>query len=268
MPKRKAQSRRKNASAAKRSKAKQDIYAVEMTPAEPDSEPLAKPMCSICHEDIDKCHGVVLRDCRHKFHRPCIERWVLTNNSCPMCRAERPQIVSMPTHKSFRYSSVIDTHVFPEMRVLEVRKLTDKKYTLTLMSTDKEFWKKMDEFDRKMRNTFMANPQWFYEKDPKYHERFMSESVRGRDSDDGTRGYVRVKVLVPRKDFFPNVVYRRYDFGQGEVFRFEGSREVRATCTVRSKIWMWSGVRDMGGVHFEATDLQMSYKVLLDTPAN
>ena len=37
---------------------------------------------------------------------------------------------------------------------------------MTLMSTDKEFWKKMDEFDRKMRNTFMANPQWFYEKDP------------------------------------------------------------------------------------------------------
>ena len=122
-----------------------------------------------------------------------------------MCRAERPQIVSMPTHKSFRYSSVIDTHVFPEMRVMEVRQLTDKKYTLTLMSTDKEFWKKMDEFDRKMRNTFMANPQWFYEKDPKYHERFMSESVRGRDSGDGTRGYIRVKVLVPRKDFFPNV---------------------------------------------------------------
>lgn len=235
-----------------------------MTPAEQDSEPLA--MCSICHEDIDKCHGVVLRDCRHKFHRACIERWVLTNNSCPMCRGERPHIVSMPKHKSIRYSSVIDTHVFPKMKVWHIIKNDDDKYTLTLLVTDEEFWQKMEEFDSKMCNTFIANPQWF--QNEKYRENFMNISVKGRDSGDGTRGYIRVKVFAPRKDFLTacGTEVEGMFYGQTSI-RFDRTQELHATCTVRSKIWMRScNNHDLGGVVFQVTDLEMSYKAKLNPP--
>ena len=243
-----------------------------MTPAEPlapepDSQPLA--MCSICHEDID-CHGVVLRDCRHKFHRSCIDRWVLRNNSCPFCRAERPQIVSMPKYKCLRYSSVIDTHVFPKMKVWRITKNYDDKYTLTLLVTDEVFWQKMDEFDSKMCNTFIANPQWF--QNEKYRENFMNISVKGRDSGDGTRGYIRVKVFAPRKDFLTACGTEvgtevEGDFLGQTTILFDRTQELHATCTVQSKIWMRSRNNyDLGGVVFQVTDLEMSYKAKLNPP--
>ena len=83
-------------------------------------------MCSICHEDIDKCHGVVLRDCAPQVPSTMHRALGIDKQYVPDVSRGKA-VVSMPTHKSFRYSSVIDTHMFPEMRVLEVRKLTDKK---------------------------------------------------------------------------------------------------------------------------------------------
>lgn len=40
--------------------------------------------CSICLE-LDGNEAVQL-PCHHVFHRRCIEEWVVTNASCPMCR--------------------------------------------------------------------------------------------------------------------------------------------------------------------------------------
>ena len=157
------------------------------------------------------------------------------------------------------------------MKVYDIIKNTDDKYTLSLLVTDEVFWGKMDEFDWKMRNTFVANPQWFENKDPKFRETFMNESVKGRDSDDGTRGWLRVKVFAPRKDFLTpcgTEVGTEFDgrFGRTSI-RFDRACELYATCTVQSKIWMRAGNNfDLGGVVFEATDLEMSYKAKLNPP--
>ena len=39
--------------------------------------------CSICFSKIDKEHKL---DCGHVFHESCIEKWINTNPSCPICR--------------------------------------------------------------------------------------------------------------------------------------------------------------------------------------
>ena len=45
--------------------------------------------CSICIEKINKCgKNITLNDCNHIFHKKCLEKWVIQNNSCPNCRTE------------------------------------------------------------------------------------------------------------------------------------------------------------------------------------
>ncbi len=62
-----------------------------------------KDDCSICMEKIKKrdTHALL---CCHKFHPKCIIRWLLTKNTCPLCRS--PVKVSMgvnyqPTHDQY-----------------------------------------------------------------------------------------------------------------------------------------------------------------------
>jgi len=48
--------------------------------------------CAICLACIEEEEGVrILPNCRHYFHIPCIDRWLLqctvNNSSCPLCRA-------------------------------------------------------------------------------------------------------------------------------------------------------------------------------------
>jgi hypothetical protein len=42
--------------------------------------------CSICFSDISKGTGLATLSCAHTFHLGCIGRWILKNESCPLCR--------------------------------------------------------------------------------------------------------------------------------------------------------------------------------------
>ena len=48
--------------------------------------------CSICKEllDLTKIPETTLKNCNHKFHTSCINRWINTTiataNTCPLCR--------------------------------------------------------------------------------------------------------------------------------------------------------------------------------------
>ena len=43
--------------------------------------------CSICQEDIQESQRtLVISNCQHGFHEPCIEPWLENNNTCPNCR--------------------------------------------------------------------------------------------------------------------------------------------------------------------------------------
>jgi hypothetical protein len=44
--------------------------------------------CSICLNELTTATGMVTLGCCHNFHLGCIGRWVLKNESCPLCRHE------------------------------------------------------------------------------------------------------------------------------------------------------------------------------------
>ena len=49
--------------------------------------------CAICFEELaDKTVQTTL-ECTHSFCTSCILRWFQTNNTCPCCRAEVPNVV-------------------------------------------------------------------------------------------------------------------------------------------------------------------------------
>jgi E3 ubiquitin-protein ligase ATL41 len=52
-----------------------------------DSE--STPECSICLSSIEEGEQVrLLPNCRHLFHQECIDVWLSTNASCPVCRGD------------------------------------------------------------------------------------------------------------------------------------------------------------------------------------
>jgi len=44
-----------------------------------------RPMCTICLDFVDENAGRTL-PCMHRFHEPCISRWLRTRPHCPVCR--------------------------------------------------------------------------------------------------------------------------------------------------------------------------------------
>jgi len=58
--------------------------------------PFEKPMvnspsvrdsvCMICFENIPFGSTLLQMPCKHRYHEPCLRRWLLVNNSCPICR--------------------------------------------------------------------------------------------------------------------------------------------------------------------------------------
>lgn len=52
--------------------------------------------CSICLESLaNNTKIVTTKECNHKFHLSCLNKWVKENPSCPYCRCE------LKTKKSF-----------------------------------------------------------------------------------------------------------------------------------------------------------------------
>ena len=44
--------------------------------------------CSICMEDIEAGTLASTLPCEHRFHRECVEDWLLRKPACPMCSLE------------------------------------------------------------------------------------------------------------------------------------------------------------------------------------
>ena len=44
--------------------------------------------CAICLEDYTKGQEIRTLPCMHNFHSACVDKWLLTNKSCPVCKMD------------------------------------------------------------------------------------------------------------------------------------------------------------------------------------
>ena len=58
--------------------------------------------CSICMEMIDRTDKKTL-NCNHDFHADCVNRWLRSNDTCPLCRAPQREEEPDRTTYSSRY---------------------------------------------------------------------------------------------------------------------------------------------------------------------
>lgn len=42
--------------------------------------------CSICLENLENHQCIKLVNCKHIFHKSCIDEWTKNHNTCPLCR--------------------------------------------------------------------------------------------------------------------------------------------------------------------------------------
>ncbi|KAF5198905.1 Ring-h2 finger protein atl52 [Thalictrum thalictroides] len=46
-------------------------------------------MCSVCLGEFEEGEAVkILPECTHSFHVPCIDMWLYSHSSCPLCRTD------------------------------------------------------------------------------------------------------------------------------------------------------------------------------------
>ena len=54
------------------------------------SENVDDIFCVICMEKNASTHNFIKLNCGHKFHMDCLQKWMLINPVCPICREEDP----------------------------------------------------------------------------------------------------------------------------------------------------------------------------------
>lgn len=65
--------------------------------------------CSICLENIIIEEHKNITTCNHIFHAKCMAKWILQNNSCPLCRTKFNVVVKDNTYIYTNFSATIAT---------------------------------------------------------------------------------------------------------------------------------------------------------------
>jgi hypothetical protein len=60
------------------------IVSLKISPLAPPEAIIPAKLCPICHETDTVVRHTL--DCNHTFHLHCIDRWLLKNRTCPLCR--------------------------------------------------------------------------------------------------------------------------------------------------------------------------------------
>lgn len=62
--------------------------ALDALPVVPVKEELCDQDCPVCQDCFTEGEKVVRMPCGHSFHRPCLQPWMQSHNTCPTCRYE------------------------------------------------------------------------------------------------------------------------------------------------------------------------------------
>ncbi len=60
------------------------IVSLKISPLAPPEAIIPVKKCPICHEEDNVVRHTL--KCNHTFHLHCIDRWLLKNRTCPICR--------------------------------------------------------------------------------------------------------------------------------------------------------------------------------------
>ncbi|KAI3449014.1 hypothetical protein Pfo_005679, partial [Paulownia fortunei] len=67
-----------------------------------DQDSHNSPYCAICLNDIRGGDSYrKLPDCGHCFHARCIDAWFKSHSTCPLCRIQVPQIISLNENRQW-----------------------------------------------------------------------------------------------------------------------------------------------------------------------
>eukprot|EP00978_Attheya_sp_CCMP212_P043953 scaffold295671_cov24-Attheya_sp.AAC.1 len=58
------------------------------------------PVCNICLEEFQTGEKIRKLSCSHRFHKQCIDRWLGTVASCPICKHEIERNVESHTNSA------------------------------------------------------------------------------------------------------------------------------------------------------------------------
>ncbi|CAL2029579.1 unnamed protein product [Caenorhabditis brenneri] len=64
--------------------------------------------CTTCFDTFKLGEDVGALDCNHIFHRPCIEPWLKTKNSCPVCRQKVNMVEWKKNHNKRAQEAVLE----------------------------------------------------------------------------------------------------------------------------------------------------------------
>lgn len=88
--------------------------------------------CSICFESLKT--GIIKTDCKHTFHKLCLDKWIDFNNNCPLCRS----IINRKQKDRYKIIEIYSGNYF-EGEIIEQR-FTDSGnicYTITNINNSK-----------------------------------------------------------------------------------------------------------------------------------
>lgn len=121
--------------------AKSDLKALPIIVYSAASKPTPVPTdCPICLAEFADGEKVrVLPNCNHRFHLECIDAWLVSHSSCPLCRH------SLILHKERRGTAGIVQETEPNNSMEIVIEARDSTQAVGLVSSDTE--------------SFQGNPQ-------------------------------------------------------------------------------------------------------------
>lgn len=83
-----------NGSDCERTNFEWKVPPVDMAQARNDFE---AHECSICQDNLEDHHSVILLSCGHLFHYSCLNEWVSRAQMCPICRKQIEEVQLIPS---------------------------------------------------------------------------------------------------------------------------------------------------------------------------
>eukprot|EP01113_Clastostelium_recurvatum_P040092 TRINITY_DN6201_c0_g1_i5.p1 TRINITY_DN6201_c0_g1~~TRINITY_DN6201_c0_g1_i5.p1 ORF type:complete len:420 (+),score=75.91 TRINITY_DN6201_c0_g1_i5:85-1344(+) len=95
--------------------------------------------CAICLDDYEEGMAIRFLPCRHHFHRDCVDKWLVTNKSCPFCKRnidEPPPPANANTTATATDTDTNPSDTIPTLSTLPISSTTTTSPSLTTLEED------------------------------------------------------------------------------------------------------------------------------------